>query len=66
MSRAPDLYTHKNSDDKSLLRDAAETFYTYEGERVQLITVLAGRGQRIAIVENEAGEQYDVPWEMLR
>lgn len=66
MSRVPDLHAHKNSDEKKLLRDAAESFYVYEGERVQLITVLAGRGKRIAIVENASGEQYDVPWDMLR
>lgn len=66
MSRLPDLTSHKNSEDKELLRDAAESYYLYEGERVQLITVLAGRGKRIAIVETETGEQYDVPWEMLR
>jgi hypothetical protein len=51
--------------EKALLRDASEAYSMYKGERVQVITVLAGKGKRIAIVENEAGEQFDVAWEML-
>ena len=51
---------------RELLRDASKSHYTYRGQPVTLVTVLAGRGRRIAIVENEAGEQFDVPADALR
>ena len=55
-----------SSNERNLLRDAADDYYLYKGQRVQLITVLAGRGERIAIVENDDGEQFDVTMNALR
>jgi hypothetical protein len=56
----------KSNSGRNLLRDITDDYYLYEGQRVQLITVLAGRGERIAIVENKYGEQFDVAMNTLR
>jgi len=52
---------HSNAAEaENLLRDYAERQAFYEGRRVRVITVLAGSRRRIAIVEDENGEQFDV------
>ena len=58
------LYKSENS--KELLRDSSDDYFIYNGTRVQVITVLSGPREHIAIVEDENGVQFDVNMDKLR
>lgn len=55
------MHSVKNNDTKNLFDiDSEDDTYTYQGRAVKIITVIKDGKHSVAIVENEAGEQFEV------